>query len=84
MSVSVYLKSYPLSLVFAEGAFADTWDALVLDTTRLGVVCFLFRTIPELSLGLRVATTVTSRACKNHNTPIQRSSPLSKALVLEN
>ena len=68
----------------AAGTSSGTWDALVLGTTRLGVFCFLFRTIPELPLGLRVASAVTCSACYNHNTLILRSFSSSKTFVLEN
>lgn len=70
--------------LLAAGASAGTWDAVVLGTTRLGVFCFLFRTIPELPLGLRVASAVTCSACYNHNTLILRSFSSSKTFVLEN
>ena len=48
----------------ATGPSADTWDAPVL--ARLGVVCFLRLTTPELPLGLRVgvaSAAVTCSAC---------------------
>ena len=55
-------SSIPCLWLLAAGALADTWDAQVLDTTHLGVVCFLLPTIPELPLGLRVASAVTCRS----------------------